>query len=330
MTNRPPASESSAAFRRLRIKSQQFMLLDALQRHGSLHQAAAAIHVTQPAATHLLRQLEDGLGVQLFERHARGMRPTVFGETMIRYARDTLHSFDHAHEEIAALAAGAAGRVQVGSVSGTVPSLLVAALTRCKRDSPRLRISVQVGTSDSLLPALLRGDLDVVLGRLPDQLADEHLDVQVLAAEQMSIVVRPGHPLAKKRRLGLAHLLDCTWVLHPLGSPMRSRVDQALVDAGLVNALDVLETSSILATTALLEATDMVSVLPSGVAAHYARYRMLRILPVALPLSMAPLGIITRAGRSASPALQTVLRCLQAAAASSATFAGRPQLPVDA
>ena len=59
MTDRPPASESSAAFRRLRLKSQQFMLLDALQRHGSLHRAAAAIHVTQPAATHLLRQPPD-------------------------------------------------------------------------------------------------------------------------------------------------------------------------------------------------------------------------------------------------------------------------------
>ena len=278
---------------------------------GSPHQHPAAIHVSQPAATHLLRQLEEGLGVRLFERHARGVTPTAFGETMVRYARDTLHSFDHAHEEMAALAAGASGRVKIGAVMGSVPSLLTAALMRCKRDSPRLHVSVQVNTSDLLLPALLRGDLDVVLGRLPDQLVDDRLHVRMFDDEQMCIVVRPGHRMARKRSLALRHLLDCTWVLHPIGSPMRNRIDQALVAAGLARALDVLETTSILATTTLLESTDMVSVLPTTVAQHYVRYRMLKVLPVALPLSLAPLGIITRAGRSASPALQTVVRLFE-------------------
>lgn len=304
--------ESRDAFQRLRLKSQQVMLLDALDRLGSLHRAAAAIHITQPAATHLLRQLEDGLGVPLFVRHAHGMTPTAFGETMIRYARGMLRSFDHAREEMAACAEGATGLVRIGSVSGAVPSLLVPALARCKQESPRLRISVLVDTSDLLLPLLQGGDLDLVLGRLPDHFADRHLEVRVLGAEPMSIVARPGHPLAAKRRLGLDALLDCAWVLHPAGSPMRRRVDQALEDAGLSHAPDVLESASILVATALLEHSDMVSVLPSEVARHYARLRMLRILPVALPLPMAPLGIITRQGDEGTPALRQLLQLLRA------------------
>ena len=74
-------------FRRLRIKSRQILLLNALDEHHNLRRAAAAIHTTQPAATALLQQLEEGLGFTLFERHARGMEPTVYGEVMIRYAR---------------------------------------------------------------------------------------------------------------------------------------------------------------------------------------------------------------------------------------------------
>ncbi|MBB1624397.1 LysR family transcriptional regulator [Achromobacter sp. UMC71] len=302
--------ESQDVFRRLRLKSQQVMLLDALEKHGNLHRAAKAIHVTQPAATNLLRQLEDGLGVLLFVRHARGLSPTAFGETMIRYARGILHNFDHAREEMAAFAEGATGLVRMGSVSGAVPSLLVPAVARCKLAFPRLRISLLVDTSDLLLPMLLRDDLDVVLGRLPDHFVDEDLDVQLLGGEPMSIVARPGHPLATKRRLALSHLRDCAWVLHPTGSPMRRRVDQALMDAGLVHAPDVVESASILVVTALLEKSDMVSVLPSAVAQHYARFRMLKILPVALPLSMPPLGIITRKRNSHSPALKNVLELL--------------------
>ncbi|MDP3762240.1 MAG: LysR family transcriptional regulator, partial [Ramlibacter sp.] len=111
-------------FRRLRIKSRQVMLLDALDEHRNLRRAAAAIHTTQPAATALLQQLEEGLGVVLFERHSRGMEPTVYGEVMIRYARGVLHDFAHAGDEMAALAAGAAGLVRIGSVMGATPVLL--------------------------------------------------------------------------------------------------------------------------------------------------------------------------------------------------------------
>ncbi len=303
--------ESQEAFRRLRLKSQQVMLLDALDRHGSLHRAAAAIYVTQPAATNLLRQLEDGLGVRLFDRHARGMTPTVFGQTMIRYARGLLHNFDHAREEMAAFADGATGLVRIGSVSGAVPALLAPALTRCKLASPRLRISALIDTSDLLLPMLLGGELDVVLGRLPDHFVDDGLAVQLLTGEPMSVVARPGHPLLKKRRLALSHLLECAWVLHPTGSPMRRRVDQALMDAGLAHPPDVLESTSILLATTLLERSEMVSVLPSDVARHYARFGLLKILPVALPLPMAPLGIITRRGHDGSPALQRLLGMLR-------------------
>ncbi|WP_280190744.1 LysR family transcriptional regulator [Delftia sp. PS-11] len=303
--------DASDAFSRLRLKSQQVMLLDALGRHASLHRAAAAIHLTQPAATHLLRQLEDSLGVPLFERHARGMTATVFGRAMIRYARNMLHGFDRVREEMASLAAGSAGLVRVGSVSGAVPALLVPALAHSKRQSPGLQISVQVDSSDMLVPLLLRGDLDIVLGRLPDHVSGQGMDVHLLGSESMAIAVRPGHPLAARRRLTLCQLLEYSWVLHPGASPMRRRVEQALLDAGLPHPPDVLESTSLLLTTTLLEQSNMVSVLPRDVALHYARRRMLRILPVGLPLPMAPLGIITRTDQETSPALQVFLALLR-------------------
>ncbi|MDF2462349.1 MAG: transcriptional regulator, LysR family [Ramlibacter sp.] len=306
----PPVLPASQ-FRRLRIKSQQIMLLNALDEHRNLRRAAAAIHTTQPAATALLQQLEEGLGVTLFERHPRGMEPTVYGDVMIRYARGVLHDFEYAGEEMAALASGAAGLVRIGSVMGATPVMLTNGLARFKTGNPRVRITLQVDTSDQLMPALLRGDLDVVLGRLPDQFYDEDLDIEQLEGEPMSVVARPGHPLFDLPEVTLADLVVQTWILHPLGSPMRRRVEQALQHANLSAPPDIVETSSILATTSLLEASNMISVVPLDVAQHYANYGMVAIVAVQLPISMANLGIITRKKKELAPAVKGFLRALR-------------------
>ncbi len=194
---------------------------------------------------------------------------------------------------------------------GATPVLLTQGLVRFKAGSPRVRISLQVDTSDLLMPALLRGDLDVVLGRLPDQFYDEDLEIEQLEGEPMSVVARPEHPLFALTNMSLADLVGQTWVLHPLGSPMRRRVEQALQHASLAALPDIIETSSILATTSLLEASDMISVMPVEVAQHYASYGLVAIMPVQLPISMANLGIITRKKKDLSPAVKGFLQALR-------------------
>jgi DNA-binding transcriptional LysR family regulator len=297
--------------RQLRISSRQVMLLNALDEHRNLRRAAAAIHTTQPAATALLQQMEENLGVKLFERHPRGMRPNVYGEVMIRYARGVQHDFDHAAEEILALAAGATGLVRVGSVMGAVPTLLTRALSRFKAENPRVRLALQVDTSDLLMPGLIRGDLDVVLGRLPDQFDNIDLAIELLEGEPMSIVARPGHALFDLADINMHDLVGQTWILHPSGSPMRRRVEAALQEASMTTSLDIIETASILATTAMIEETDMISVVPLNVARHYANSGMIAILPLALPITMEKLGIITRKEKDLSPATRGFLHHLR-------------------
>jgi DNA-binding transcriptional LysR family regulator len=308
---RAPEGAGPASFRPLRISSRQIVLLNALDLHGSLHRAAEAMHTTQPAATALLKQLEQSLNVTLFERHSRGMRPTPYGEVMIRYARGVLHDYEHADDEIIALSRGAAGLVRVGSVTGAVPTLLAPSLAAFKAANPRMRIAVEVDTSDLLMPGLVNGDLDIVLGRLPDQFANNDLEIELFEGEPMSVVARPGHKLFDARVVRLADLVPLTWILHPSGSPMRRRVEAALQGASVATALDIIETSSILATTAMLESTDMISVVPLEVARHYAKYGLIGILPVELPVAMVNLGIITRRTKGLSPATKGFLHCLR-------------------
>ncbi|KJK16779.1 LysR substrate-binding domain-containing protein [Pseudomonas sp. 2(2015)] len=307
------ALPTPASLGALKISSRQITLLNALGEFGNLRRAAAAMHTTQPAASLLLQQLEERLGVRLFERLPRGMQPTLYGEVMIRYAQGALHEFEHAQAQIAELARGASGLVRVGSVMGPVPGLLTQAVLAYKREHPKVRISLEVGTSDTLLPSLLRGDFDLVVGRLPDQSDSHELNIELFDSdEQMRVVARAGHPLASAARLALADLAELTWILHPIGSPMRRRVENALQAAGMVQSLDIVETASILATTAMLEASDMIAVVPKDVAEHYARYAMVAILPVELPISMVNLGLLTLRSRPRSVALETLLHYLRA------------------
>jgi DNA-binding transcriptional LysR family regulator len=304
-------SELPEKFATLKISSRQIALLNALGALGNLRKAAAAIHTTQPAASLLLQQLEERLGVQLFERLPRGMQPTLFGEVMIRYAQGALHEFEYAEAQIAELSRGAAGMVRIGTVMGPVPTLLTRGVLAFKARHPKVRVAIEVGTSDTLLPALIRGDFDVVLGRLPDQLDSQGLDIQLFEqGEQMRIIARPGHPLSAKKKPALADLAPLTWILHPIDSPMRRQVENALKAAQLIQSLDIVETSSILATTAMLESSDMIAVVPNDVAEHYARYGMIAVLPVELPLAMANLGLLTSRARPTSAAVRSLLAFL--------------------
>jgi DNA-binding transcriptional LysR family regulator len=301
-------SELPEKFATLKISSRQIALLNALGELGNLRKAASAIHTTQPAASLLLQQLEERLGVQLFERLPRGMQPTLFGDVMIRYAQGALHEFEYAEAQIAELARGAAGMVRIGTVMGPVPTVLTRGVLAFKAQHPKVRVAIEVGTSDTLLPALIRGDFDLVLGRLPDQLDSQGLDIQLFEqGERMRIIARPGHPLANRPATCLSDLAPLTWILHPIDSPMRRQVENALKAAQLIQPLDIIETSSILATTAMLESSDMIAVVPNDVAEHYARYGMITVLAVELPLAMANLGLLTSKARPMSAAVKGLL-----------------------
>lgn len=309
---RDRADKSDGLRKLLKISSRQIVLLNALDEFRNMGRSAVSMHMTQPAASHLLQQLEEKLDVKLFERTPRGMEPTIYGEVMIRYAKGVVHDFEHAEAEIAELSKGASGLVRIGSVIEPVPTLLTRSLLAFKTENPNVRISLDVGTSDTLLPSLIQGDLDLVLGRIPDQLHNQDLDIIFFeTGERMSVIARPGHRLAKKKKLEVADLFQMTWILHPVGSPLRLRIENALMQARMTSRLDIIETASILATTTMIEASDMISVVPYDVAQHYAKYGLVTILPVELPTLMANPGIVTRKSKPLSPAVQKMLEYLK-------------------
>jgi len=297
----------------MRLRTRQFLLLEAIGRERNLGRAAAALGMSQPAATRLLQQAEDTVGVPLFTRLARGMEPTPSGEILVRFARQSLVDFRFAREQMAALRSGLRGRLRLGSVPGALPQLLGPVLADYKGQHPRVAVSVLVETSDVMLELLARGEVDLVLGRPTDRHEEDEIEVEVeqLLAEKQVVVARAGHPLLQQAHAALADLVRWPWILQPPGSPQRSRFEAALAEAGLHARLDITETASTVATTVLLEASEMLAIMPASLAAHYARLGLLQVVAIELPLQVPPIHLVMRKQRELSPAALGFLEVLR-------------------
>jgi DNA-binding transcriptional LysR family regulator len=301
-------------FLRARLKTRQLLLLIALDEQRNIHRAAEELHMTQPAASKQLKDLEDMLEVQLFDRLPRGMRPTIYGETMIRHARMALTSLALAHEDIVALKAGLTGQVEVGTIMAPSMSLLPNAISRIKQQAPRLRIGVQVETSNILLPMLQRGTLDFMIGRILEKEGDDALQYEELVEEPVCAVARIGHPLQIVQHLQLEKMQEYPWILPPQGGVLRHRFDMMFRRAGLEPPGNVVDTTALLLITALLQQTDALHVMPVEVARYYASLNILSILPIDLPCKMDAFGIITRRDQLLSPAADLLLTAIRGVA----------------
>jgi DNA-binding transcriptional LysR family regulator len=301
-------------FLRARLKTRQLLLLIALDEQRNIHRASEVLCMTQPAASKQLKDLEDMLEVKLFERHPRGMEPTLYGETMIRHARMALTSLSLAHEDIVALKNGLSGQVEVGCIMTPAMGLLPRAISRIKLEAPMLRIGVHMEASKLLVDMLQKGSLDFMIGRIVDESDAAGLHYEELAIEPVCAVARVGHPLLKEESLSLADLATQPWILPPPGSVLRHRWELMFRRAALEPPANAVDTTSLLLITALLAQTDSLHVMPVEVARYYASLKVLAILPIELPCRMDAFGIITREGHLMSPGARQLLQQVRLAA----------------
>lgn len=304
-----------------RFTLRQLRLLVAIVEQGSLLRAGEAIGLTQPAVTRSLRELEASVGVPLFHRGNRGVTPTAYGKVLLGRARLALAQMSQAAEEIGDLAQGAGGRVAVGTLLAGSARLLPEAIDLLLRERPQVVVQVVEGTNDRLQPALARGELDLVVGRLSEFRHREGLEREALLSEGVTLVVRADHPLTRRSTSALAELDRWRWILPPPETSLRRQFDQAFLDAGLEPPPAAVESVSLLTNRGLLLRSDLVGVWPAGVAREETADGRLAGLPFPVPslgrgASQALLGVSFLRDTALSPTAEAFLSALRRAAAS--------------
>jgi DNA-binding transcriptional LysR family regulator len=266
----------------------------AVAKAGSMQRAARDAHLTQPAISKMIVELEKIFRAPLFERGKRGVVPTECGRALIGRAQLVLNDLHSAKDEIAAIASGAIGRVRVGVLPVADTRLLSTTLLALRKTAPALAVQIEDGTREVMLNALRRGEIDCVIGRLDAGAADGGLHIEKLIESPVAIIVSSSHALARKRRLSWTDLLPYPWILPPLGAPIRTAIDREFTDSGLTPPVPAIVSTSFRLIQAVVSETDMIGVIAHEASLAYARNGELAVLPLKLSARLPHIGVFTR------------------------------------
>ncbi|WP_019448843.1 LysR family transcriptional regulator [Cupriavidus sp. BIS7] len=296
---------------RLRLRNLQMLL--SLAETGNMSQSAAMLNTTQPGLSKWLKDLEDDIGLPLFERQARGLRPTPYGESLIEHARRIEAQLDSARDDLQAMRDGGSGLVVVGtsgaSAADTVPLAVLGLLQRL----PRAQVRLVETTMDRLMSQLSRSELDIVVGRSAPELQDAQVRTESLYMEPIHFVARPRHPLMLRERVDWPDLQAHRWVVWPRGTPIRNALEAALASAGHPLPPDCVESNSTVLNLTLLNNSDMIGLASHRTARRLEELGALRIVP----LRLAGFGSVSMYWRDDGlkrSAVVTMLECLRRAA----------------
>jgi LysR family pca operon transcriptional activator len=276
-----------------RLKIRHLRVIDALEQHKSLLRASRAVRVSQPALSRTLQEVEEIIGAEIFERHPRGVRPNATGAVLTAGARKLLTTIRELEAQLDRLSDGQRRTIRVGALPVATHGLLPAVLANAGEQAASLTISVIEGKTDQMIPALLSGEIDVIVGRLYPPSQPDDLIRRVLYDEPISLVARSDHPLFDLPSISAADVQRYTLVLPSVSTLMERDVREILEQLGLVTDAAVQSTSVGFMRELLLSGTFVSAVPRVLVAGDLARDTM-RILPVAIPSRPRPAGIIHR------------------------------------
>ena len=297
-----------------RLKLRQLRLLVMVGTHGNIQNAARALGVSQPAATKMIQDLELDFEVKLFDRTNRGVVPTVFGETLIRHGKRIFAQISNAAQELDDLAEGNAGRVVVGTLLAASTGLLPAAINILLNERPNVAIKITEGTNEVLMPGLLSGEIDLVVGRLPSRRHRDKIKQEKLFEDRIVAITGPDHPLAHKTFITFAQTKPYGWILPPLETTLRRQLDHFFVEQQQFVPSESIESVSYLTNRAVLQARNLIGLAPAEVVAQDVQNGQLIQLDWAVPFGHGPIGLCARADDDLSPAGRAFKTALHQAA----------------
>lgn len=307
----PEPSFVSAASVCSKLRFRHLQLLDILGRTRNLRATAEQMHMTQPAATKILADIETLFGAKLFERLPREMRPTDLGLFALRYASVSLAELAKFVGEFNGLRNGGHGHLTVGAISASAAQLLTASIREVRLQRPLLSIKIVEQSSDQLAIWLEEKKLDIMLGRLTEARHRTLFDFEAISGEPVWVVAGQHHPLMAIKELELSDLGAWPWILYPPATAIRKFFDESFAAAGLPAPKGMVETPSIFSTLELLQATEMLSLQPRAAVEKYVEKGLLGHVPVPIRHTMSNYGIVTRKNEVLSQTTQEFIAILR-------------------
>lgn len=262
------------------LQLRQLRQLVAVAEAGSIRGAAEVLAIAQPALSRSMRALEEQLEVKLMTRGPRGIELTEYGQTLVDYAKIIETNLRFASEEIEDLRGVNGGHVRIGVGPFEGASILHHAINNLLDKRPSADVGIYQGNFDSLMPQLVSGELDMIIG--PGNLNGSvpSLNMEVLAQLHPALVARAEHPLTEKNFVTLEDLSAAKWVLPYRGTIARAEWENLFIRHGLVPPRAPIEGPPSTLTKLMVKQRDIVSLMPRQLLEPELTEGTIKILPV--------------------------------------------------
>jgi DNA-binding transcriptional LysR family regulator len=284
-----------------RIKLHDLHVLAAVVQAGSMNKAAAQLHMTQPAISKSIAELERTVGVRLLDRNARGVEPTACGRALLDGGTTVFDELLQTMKNIEFLLDPEVGQVRFGCNPFLATSFAASVVDQLCQRYPRIVVRLMTGGNDALHRELSGRNLDLVIARRFDPVADEHFNVEFLYDDSYVVVAGAQSPWTKRRKIELAQLMNESWTLPEPESVTGSVATEAFRALGLDYPRVPVVTISPEARISLLATGHFLSIFPASALRFPAKRSEIKALPIELPVAPVPIGIVTLKNRTLNP-----------------------------
>ncbi|MGQ0546572.1 MAG: LysR family transcriptional regulator [Betaproteobacteria bacterium] len=301
-----------------RLRFRHLRMVSELKRSGSMRAAAGALHLTQPALSKALKELEAAFGFALFERSARGLRATRQGAVVLRGAAVLLAELDHLQQEARAAMKSGVTVLRLGAPPLVALGIVPAVLARLLARDPPVFTELHEHRVPHLFEALLKGELDALLttynAAMMSVEAAPRLRYEKFHEEELVLIAPPGHRLATIRRATWPELAQAPWILPEPSSFVRQMITASFGRAGIVPPEPVVQSASTVTNVRLVAQGLGIAAVPAETmreAEHMGSVARIRIYPAVAPI---PVALVYRAAAADHPRIAYLRTALSLAA----------------
>lgn len=295
-----------------RLKLHDVRVLIAVVEAGSMHKAAERLRTSQPAVSRAISDLEHSVGVRLLERSPRGIQPTPYGRVLVKRSVAAFDEFRQGMKDIQFLADPSSGELRIGCSEAMAAGPVLAVIEQLTRDHPRLAFHVATSAAATLLRKLTERNVELVITRSTEALADELSYAGGLFEDNVVVAGGVQSPWARRRSIKLKELVNEPWVLPADGSAVGTIIRDAFRARGLKlpAATVVMESANI---RGRLAATGrFLTVIPEFSLTIPGGEPSLKALPVNLPGARRTMRVVTLRNRSLSPLAELFIDSMRA------------------